>query len=115
MSTLTQAIDQELSILPIICAETLLAALRFAALWAIFYLLHRPKTKVRLFFAVIIIILQYPLCRILFLSNGGIFAARVACDTLLFFTLAFIYEGKNGYEREWIFGSVHLIANWRIK
>jgi len=22
---------------------------------------------------------------------------------------------KNGYDREWIFGGVHLIANWRIK
>ena len=88
--------EQELSILPIIFAETLLAALRFAALWAIFYLLHHPKTKVRLFSAVIIMILQYPLCRILFLSSGGIFAVRVACDTLLFFSLGFIYEGKIG-------------------
>ena len=96
MSTLAQAIDQEFSILPIICAETLLAALRFAALWTIFYLLHRPKTKVRLFLAVIIIILQYPICRILFLSSGGILMVRIICDTLLFLTLGFIYKDENG-------------------
>ncbi|MCL2008848.1 MAG: helix-turn-helix transcriptional regulator [Treponema sp.] len=96
MSMLTQAIEQELSILAIIFAETLLAALRFTALWAIFYLLHRPKTKVRLILAIIIMILQYPLCRILFLSSGGILMVRIACDTLLFFTLGFLYKDENG-------------------
>ena len=28
---------------------------------------------------------------------------------------SFIDPDKNGYEREWVFGGVHLIANWRIK
>jgi DNA-binding CsgD family transcriptional regulator len=36
--------------------------------------------------------LQYPFCRVLFFASGGNFAASVACDTVLFLTLAIICE-----------------------
>jgi DNA-binding CsgD family transcriptional regulator len=39
-------------------------------------------------------VLQYPFCRILFFASGGIFAVSIACDTLLFLTLAFICEAE---------------------
>jgi DNA-binding CsgD family transcriptional regulator len=39
-------------------------------------------------------VLQYPFCRILFFASGRNFAASIACDTLLFLTLAFICEGE---------------------
>ena len=78
--------------MPNILAECLLAVLRFAALLVIFYLLHRPRNKLRLILAVCIMVLQYPFCRILFFASGGNFAASVTCDTLLFLTLAFICE-----------------------
>ena len=78
--------------MPNILAECLLAILRFAALWIIFYLLHRPKNQLRLILAVCIMVLQYPFCRILFFASGRNFAASVICDTLLFLTLAFICE-----------------------
>jgi DNA-binding CsgD family transcriptional regulator len=81
--------------LPNILAECLLAVLRFAALWVVFYLLHRPRNKLRLILAVCIMVLQYPFCRILFFASGGNFAASVTCDTLLFLTLAFICEIEN--------------------
>jgi DNA-binding CsgD family transcriptional regulator len=80
--------------LPNIAAECLLAALRFAALWTVFYLLHRPRTRLRRVLAVGIMLLQYPFCRVLFFSSGGNFAASVACDTVLFLTLALICEAE---------------------
>jgi DNA-binding CsgD family transcriptional regulator len=81
-------------LLPNILGEFLLAALRFAALWTVFYLLHRPRTRLRLVLAVGIMIVQYPFCRILFFVSGGNFAASVTCDTLLFLALAFICEAE---------------------
>jgi DNA-binding CsgD family transcriptional regulator len=78
--------------LPNIAAECLLAALRFAALRAVFNLLHRPRTQLRRILAVAIMVLQYPFCRVLFFASGGNFAASVACDTVLFLTLALICE-----------------------
>jgi hypothetical protein len=33
--------------MPNIFGEFILAALRFAALWVIFYMLHQPRTKLR--------------------------------------------------------------------
>jgi DNA-binding CsgD family transcriptional regulator len=80
--------------MPNIFAEFLLAALRFAALWIIFHLLHKPRTRVRFVLALIIMIVQYPFCRILFFASGNNFVANVVCDTLLFLTLAFICEGE---------------------
>jgi DNA-binding CsgD family transcriptional regulator len=80
--------------LPNIFAECLLAALRFAALWTIFNLLHRPGTRLRRVLAIGIMMLQYPLCRILFFASGGNFAASVTCDTVLFLSLAFICEAE---------------------
>jgi DNA-binding CsgD family transcriptional regulator len=82
----------EMQIMPNIPAEFLLAALRFAALWTIFYLLHHPGNRLRLVLAISIMALQYPFCRILFFASGRNFAASVICDTLLFLTLAFICE-----------------------
>jgi len=81
--------------MPNIFAEFILAALRFSALWIIFYLLYRPKNRLRLVLAVCLMVLQYPLCRILFFASGRNFAASVICDTLLFLTLAFICEDDN--------------------
>ena len=78
--------------MPNILAECLLAVLRFAALWIIFYLLHRPQNRLRLILAICIMVLQYPFCRILFFASGGNFATSVIYDTLLFLTLAFICE-----------------------
>jgi len=80
--------------MPNILAECLLAVIRLAALWVIFYLLHRPRTLLRSILAVSIMVLQYPFCRILFFASGRNFAASVVCDTLLFLTLAFICEAE---------------------
>jgi hypothetical protein len=80
--------------MPNIAGECLLAALRFAALWTIFYLLHRPKTRLRLIFAIGIIILQYPARRVLTYISGGNFAAIVAGDTVMLLILAFICEAE---------------------
>ena len=78
--------------MPNIFAELLLAVLRFAALWTIFYLLHHPRTLLRSILAISIMALQYPFCRILFFASGRNFTVSVICDTLLFLTLAFICE-----------------------
>jgi DNA-binding CsgD family transcriptional regulator len=83
-------------ILPNIFAECLLAAIRFAALWILFHLLHNPKTKLRLVLAISIMVLQYPFCRVLFFASGGNFAASIACDTILLLTLAYICETESG-------------------
>jgi DNA-binding CsgD family transcriptional regulator len=80
--------------LPNIAAECLLAALRFAALWTVFHLLHRPRTQLRRVLAAAVMVLQYPFCRVLFFASGGNFAASVACDTVLFLTLALICEAE---------------------
>jgi DNA-binding CsgD family transcriptional regulator len=55
-------------------------------------LLHNPQTALRRVLAIVIMALQYPFCRILFVASGGNFAASVAGDTALFLTLAFICE-----------------------
>ena len=80
--------------MPNILGELLLAALRFTALGTIFYLLHRPKTRLRLILAIVVMAIQYPFCRILFFASGGNFAASITCDTILFLCLAFICEGE---------------------
>jgi DNA-binding CsgD family transcriptional regulator len=80
--------------LPNIAAECLLAALRFASLWTLFYVYHRPRTRLRRVLSIGIMALQYPFCRILFFAGGGSFAASVAADTALFLTLAFICEAE---------------------
>jgi len=76
--------------MPNIFAEFILTALRFSALWLIFYILHQPQTKLRRILVIGIIILQYPFSKILFLASGKSFAASISCDTLLFLILAFI-------------------------
>lgn len=76
--------------MPNIFAECLLALLRFAALWIIFYLLHRPRTLVRRILAICIMVLQFPLCRVLFFASSRNFAVSVIFDTALFLTLALI-------------------------
>ena len=80
--------------MPNILGECLLAALRFTALWIIFYLLHHPRTLLRRVLAIGIMALQYPFCRILFFVSGRNFVVSVTCDTLLFLTLAFICEAE---------------------
>jgi DNA-binding CsgD family transcriptional regulator len=80
--------------LPNIFAEFILAALRFTALWLIFYILHQPRTQLRRILAVAIIALQYPFCRVIFFASNRNFAVNIACDTLLFLTLAFICEAE---------------------
>jgi DNA-binding CsgD family transcriptional regulator len=80
--------------MPNIFAEIFLAALRFFALWILFNLLHKPKTKLRFVMAICIMVLQYPLCRILFFASGSNFAVSVVCDTILFLCLAYICEGE---------------------
>ncbi len=75
--------------MPNIFAEFLLAVLRFAALWTLFNLLHKPRTQLRL------VALQYPLCRVLFFASGRNFAASVVCDTVLFLCLACICKGES--------------------
>jgi DNA-binding CsgD family transcriptional regulator len=81
--------------MPNIFAEFILAVLRFAALWLVFYMLHQPRTKLRRVLAIGIMVLQYPFCRILFFASNRNFAASITCDTLLFFTLAFICEAES--------------------
>jgi len=81
--------------MPNIFGEFILFALRFAALWLIFYMLHQPRTPLRRVLAVGIIALQYPFCRVIFFASGRNFAANIVCDTLLFLTLAFICEAES--------------------
>jgi DNA-binding CsgD family transcriptional regulator len=81
--------------MPNIAAECLLAALRFAALWILFYVFHRPRTQLRRVLSISLMTLQYPFCRILFFSSDGNFAVSVAGDTVLFLTLAFICEAES--------------------
>jgi DNA-binding CsgD family transcriptional regulator len=75
-------------------AEIILTALRFASLWSLFYLLHRPQTLLRRILAIFIMVLQFPIGRILFFSSGGSIASSIAGDTILFLILAFICEGE---------------------
>jgi DNA-binding CsgD family transcriptional regulator len=78
--------------MPNILAECLLAGLRFAALWIIFYLLHRPRTQLRRVLAIGIMVMQFPCSRILYFASGGNIAVSIASDITLFLTLAFICE-----------------------
>ena len=87
-----------MKIVPNILAECLLAALRFATLWLIFWLLHHPRTQLRRVMAVVVMALQFPLCRTLFFASGRNFAVSIACDTLLFLALAFICEPEPAAE-----------------
>jgi DNA-binding CsgD family transcriptional regulator len=80
--------------MPIFFGEFLLEALRFAALWTVFYLLHRPRTSLRRVLAIGIMALQYPACRILFFASGRNFTVSVVFDTLIILTLAFICEDE---------------------
>ena len=80
--------------MPNIFAECLLAALRFAAFFIVFYLLHRPRTHLRRVLTIVIIASVYPFHRILFFASGGNFVASSICNALLFLTLAFVCESK---------------------
>jgi DNA-binding CsgD family transcriptional regulator len=80
--------------MPNIAAECLLAALRFASLWILFFVFHRPRTRLRRVLAIVIMILHYPVFRILFFEIRSNFAASVANDTVLLLTLAFICEAE---------------------
>lgn len=84
--------------MPNIFAEFVLAVLRFSALWVLFGLLHKPRTRLRFGMAVCVMGIQYPFCRVLFFASGGNFAVSVVCDTVLFLTLAFICEGETSRE-----------------
>jgi DNA-binding CsgD family transcriptional regulator len=90
--------------LPNIFAEIVLAALRFAALWVLFNLLHKSRTRLRFVMAVCVMALQFPLCRVLFFASGGNSAASVVCDVVLFLCLAFICEGEASAD---VGGEVH--------
>jgi hypothetical protein len=80
--------------MPNILAECLLAVPRFAALYIVFYLLHRPRALLRRVLAIGIMVVLYPFHRILFFASGGNFAASALCNTLLCLTLAFICEAE---------------------
>ncbi|MDR0429181.1 MAG: hypothetical protein LBH58_01720 [Tannerellaceae bacterium] len=80
--------------MPNTLAECLLAVPRFAALYMVFYLLHRPRTHLRRVPAIGIMVVLYPFHRILFFTSGGNFAASAVCNTLLCLTLAFICEAE---------------------
>jgi DNA-binding CsgD family transcriptional regulator len=80
---------------PNIFAELLLAITRFLAFGVVFYFLHRPKTLLRRILAISIMVLIFPLGRILFFASDGNFAVSVTCYTILLLTLAFICEDKD--------------------
>jgi hypothetical protein len=81
--------------MPNIFAEMLLVALRFAALWTVFYNLYRPKTKLRIILAICLMVIEFPFCRILFFASGGNFSATVTIDTALFLIIAFICQSES--------------------
>jgi DNA-binding CsgD family transcriptional regulator len=81
--------------MPNIFAEMLLVALRFAALWTVFYNLYRPKTKLRIVLAICLMVIEFPFCRILFFASGGNFSATVTVDTALFLIIAFICQSES--------------------
>jgi DNA-binding CsgD family transcriptional regulator len=78
--------------MPNIFGEFIIAALRFAALWVLFFQLYRPKTLLRRIPAIGIMALQYPFHRILFFASGGNFILCAVCDSVLFLGLAFMCE-----------------------
>ncbi len=86
--------------MPNLFAEFILAALRFAAIWMVFYMLHRPRTRIRRIMAVGIMVLQYPLGRISFFASGGFWIVKIVVDTVLLLTLAYICEGERSHEDE---------------
>jgi hypothetical protein len=55
-------------------------------------------------------IIRYPFCRVLFFSIGVIFAASVACDTLLFLILAFICESESGDLIRPVISALHFVV-----
>jgi len=63
--------------MPIFFAKRLLAALRFSALWLIFFLLHRPRTKLRLILAIVLMISHYPFYRVLLFVSGSNFGEQL--------------------------------------
>ena len=77
-------------------AEIFLSGFRFAALMMIFYLLHRPRTRLRSVLAIGIMILTYPIHRWLFFVSGGNFALSAISETILFLSLAFLCETEQG-------------------
>ena len=76
--------------MPNILAEILIAILRFAAFWIVFYVLHRPKTRLRSILAISLMAIIFPLGRILFFASGGNFSISAVSCTLLLLTLAII-------------------------
>ncbi len=86
--------------MPYFFAECILAVLRFAAVWMVFYMMHRPRTRIRRIMAVVIMALQYPLGRILFSASGGLWIVKIAGDTVLFLLLAYLCEGETFHEKE---------------
>jgi len=78
--------------MPNVFAESLLAALRFAAIWTVFYLLYRPRTRFRMAAAIVVMVLQYPTSRVLFFASSGNGTVCIIWDTILFLTLAFVCE-----------------------
>jgi hypothetical protein len=81
--------------MPNIFAEILLVALRFAALWTVFYNLYGPKTKLRIILAICLMVIEFPLSRSLFFATGGNFTATTTIDTALFLILAFICQAES--------------------
>jgi DNA-binding CsgD family transcriptional regulator len=82
-------------IMPNIFAEILLAALRFAALWVLFNLLHRPRTKLRFVAAICVMVISSTLSRFLYFTSGRNFAASMICDLVLILSLAFFCKGES--------------------
>jgi DNA-binding CsgD family transcriptional regulator len=75
--------------------ELLLAILRIATLGVVFYLLHPPVGRFRSIAAIGVIILQYPICRILFFASNRNFVASVAADTIIFLILGYLCRGES--------------------
>ncbi len=80
--------------MPNIFGEFVLAAVRFAAMWIIFYNLHHPRTKLRRILAIVIMVLFYPIHRILFFVSGGNVAVNIVFDIVLFLNLVCICEAE---------------------
>jgi DNA-binding CsgD family transcriptional regulator len=81
--------------MPNIPAEILIAIIRLAAFWIVFYILHRPKTLLRSVLAIILMSIIFPVGRILFFTSGGNFSVSVVSCTLLLLTLAFICKDSD--------------------
>jgi len=81
--------------MPNILAEILIAIIRFVAFLIVFYMLHRPKTRLRSILAIILMAVIFPIGRILFFASEGNFSIGVVSCTLLLLTLAFICDDNN--------------------